>query len=67
MNLSTFYFFIYIVPKVVAQPNKQQEQEIDARVNLNEIIINEPAVDVPQEVALRKSQRQKRHTISDDY
>ena len=43
------------VPKVVAQPNNQQEQQIDGSVNLNETIMNEPAVDVHQEVVLRKS------------
>ena len=31
------------------------------------MIIDEPAVDVPHEVALRKYQRQKRSTTSDDY
>ena len=60
-----FTSFKDVVPKVVAQPNNQQEQQIDAPVNLNEAIINEPAVDVPQEVALRKSQRQKRSAIYD--
>ena len=60
-------FFKDVVPKVVAQPNNQQEQHIDAPINLNEAIINEHAVDVPQEVALRKSQIQKRYAISDDY
>ena len=56
-----------VVPKVVAQPTNQQEQQIDALVNLNEEIIDEPAVDVQQEVALRKSQSQKIPAISDDY
>ena len=31
------------------------------------MIIDEPVVDVPHEVALRKYQRQKRSTTSDDY
>ena len=56
-----------VVPKVVAQPTNQQEQQIDAPINLNEAIINEPAIDVPREVALRKSQSQKRPAISNDY
>ena len=55
------------VSKVVGQPNNQQEQQIDAPINLNEAIINEPAIDVPREVALRKSQSQKRPAISNDY
>ena len=45
-----------VVTKVIAQPNNQQEQQIDAPINLNEAIINERAVDVPEEVALRNSQ-----------
>ena len=63
----TSTFFKDVVPKVVAQHNNQQAQQIDARVNLNEAITNEPTVDIPQEAALRKSQRKKRPSISDDY
>ena len=62
----SFTYYKDVVPKVVAQPKNQQEQQINASVNLNKAIIDEPAVDVPQEVALRKSQRQKRSTI-DEY
>jgi len=50
-----FTSFTVVVPEAIVKPNNQQEQQIDAHVNLNEAIINEPAVDVPQEVALRKS------------
>ena len=42
-----FTLFKDDVPKVVAQPKNHQEQQIDAPVNLNGAIINEPAVDVP--------------------
>ena len=57
VRVRVFLFFTSFkdVPKVVAQPNNQQEQQIDGSVNLNETIMNEPAVDVPQEVVLRKS------------
>ena len=62
-----FTSFKHVVHKVVAQPNNIKVQQIDAPINLNEAIINEPAIDVPREVALRKSQSQKRPAISDDY
>ena len=54
-----FTSFKDVVPNVVVQPKNQQEQQIDTLANLNEVIINEPALDVPQEVALRKSQKQE--------
>ena len=38
-----FTSFKYVVPKVVRQPNNQQEQQIDAPIILNEAIINEQA------------------------
>ena len=42
-----FNSFKDVVTKVIAQPNNQQEQQIDAPINLNEAIINGHAVDVP--------------------
>ena len=57
--LLPFTSFKDVVPNVVVQPKNQQEQQIDTLANLNEVIINEPALDVPQEVALRKSQKQE--------
>lgn len=55
-----------VVPEVVP-PSNQQEQHNNIAILHNENIINESAVDVPQEVALRKSQRQRRNAISDDF
>mgnify|MGYP000107447173 CR=1 FL=1 len=37
-----FTSFKVVVPEAIVQPNNQQEQQIDAPVNLNEAIINEP-------------------------
>lgn len=61
----SFSSFKVVVTKFV-QPNNQQEQQINTPVNHNEAIIDEPAVNVLQEVALIKSQRQKRYSIFDD-
>ena len=67
MRVSIPFTYFNDVPKVVGPPNNQQEKQIDAPLNLNKAIINEPVVDVPQEIALRKSQRHKRYAISYDY
>jgi len=41
----------FVSPQVVLQPNNQPEQQINAPANHNEVIIDEPVVDVPQKVA----------------
>ena len=50
----SFTSFKDVDPKVVAQPTNQHEQQIHAPITLNEAIFDEPIVDAPQEVALRK-------------
>ncbi|XP_075101857.1 uncharacterized protein LOC142177284 [Nicotiana tabacum] len=53
--------------EVVVQHNNQQEQQINDPTTNNEVAVNEPTLDEPQEVELIRSQRQKRSAISDDY
>jgi len=50
-----------VVPLVDEPHNDQEEQINDPEVN------NEPVVDQPQEIVLRRSQREKRFAISNDY
>jgi len=50
-----------VVPHVDEAHNDQEEQINDPEVN------NEPVVEQPQEIVLRKSQREKKSSISDDY
>jgi len=51
-----------IVVPLVDEPNNDQEEQInDPEVN------NEPVVEQPQEIVLRRSQREKRYDISNDY
>ena len=51
-----------IVVPLVDEPYNDQEKQInDPEVN------NEPVVEQPQEIVLRRSQREKRSTISNDY
>ncbi|KAF3680344.1 hypothetical protein FXO38_02351 [Capsicum annuum] len=59
--------FKFIAPEAVVQQSNQQEQQINVPINHNEAIIDEPIVDEPQEVASRRSQRQKKSASSDDY
>lgn len=55
-----------VVPKVV-WPNNQQVQQINDPTTHNNVEVNEPTKDEPQEVELRRSERQKRSAIFDDY
>jgi len=50
-----------VVPHVDEAYNDPEEQINDSEVN------NEPVVEQPQEIVLRKSQREKKSAISDDY
>jgi len=50
-----------VVPYVDEAYNDQEEQINDPEVN------NEPIVEQPQEIVLRRSQREKKFAISDDY
>ena len=51
-----------ITPLVVVPNNNEEEQH-----NNEPMIHNEPIVEEPQKVALRRSQRKKKPTISNDY
>jgi len=50
-----------IAPQVVPNNNEEKQQ------NNESIIHNEPIVEEPQEVTLRKSQRERKLAISNDY
>ena len=50
-----------VVPHVDEAHNNQEEQINNPEVN------NEPVIEQPQEIVLRKSQREKKSAISDDY
>jgi hypothetical protein len=54
-----------VVPTVV-QPFDNVEQVIDQSLH-DEIITNEPIIEESQGIALRRSQRERRSVISDDY
>ncbi|PHT84733.1 BEL1-like homeodomain protein 2 [Capsicum annuum] len=58
-------YFKFVVLEDVVQQSNQQEQQIN--IPTNEAIIDEPVVDESQEVASRRSQRQRKSAISDDY
>nr|KYP65681.1 Retrovirus-related Pol polyprotein from transposon TNT 1-94 [Cajanus cajan] len=51
-----------VAPHVVELNNNQEEQQIN-----DPVINNEPVVEQPQEIVLRRSQREKRSAISNDY
>ena len=55
------------MPTVAEQFDNLQEEQINDQVPHNEIVANESIVNKPHEVALIRSQRQKRPAISDDY
>ena len=55
-----------IVPIVVEQPNNI-EQQINEPSLHNNMVTNEQMVEEPREVALRRSQRERRSVISDEY
>ena len=52
-----------IAPLVVVQKNNNEEEQH----NNEPMIHNEPIVEEPQEVALRRSQRERKLAISNDY
>jgi hypothetical protein len=55
-----------VVPIVVEQPNNIEQQINESSLH-NDIVTNEKMVEEPQRVALRRSQRERRSTISDEY
>ena len=56
-----------VVPVHVEHTNELQEQRINDQAPPNDIVANEPIIDEPQEIALRRSVRERRSAISDDY
>ena len=56
-----------VVPELVSQPNKDQEQQINDSTLHNENVNSEPMVVEPQSTILRRSQRERRPSITDDY
>ena len=56
-----------VVPELVSQPNKDQEQQINDSTLHNENANSEPMVVEPQSTILRRSQRERRSSITDDY
>ena len=57
-----------VVVLVVVDPvNNSQEEQINGQTQHNDVITNEPVTEEPQEIELRRSIRQRRSTISDDY
>ena len=55
-----------VVPIIDEQPDNIEQQTNEPPLH-NEAVTNEPIVDEPQEVVLRRSQRERRSAISDDY
>ncbi|KAM1019856.1 hypothetical protein ACFX2I_041197 [Malus domestica] len=55
-----------VVPAHV-EPLDNVEQQINDHLLQNEIITNENVVEEPQEIALRRSQGERKRAISDDY
>jgi len=51
-----------VVPNVIEPLNDDEEQQIN-----DHEIKNEPVVEQPQEIVLRKSQRERKYVISNDY
>ena len=59
-----------IVPQVIEpinNPGEQYEGQIHYLITHNEIMINEPGVDESQPIALRRSRREMRLAIPNDY
>jgi hypothetical protein len=55
-----------VVPIIFEQPNNIQQQINEPSLH-NNMVTNEQMVEEPQEVALRRSQRERRSAISDEY
>ena len=56
-----------VVPQVVEPINNHEEQQINDPITHNEIEINESVIEKPQQIALRRSQRERKSIISNDY
>ena len=55
-----------VVPTIIKQPNNV-EQQINEPLLHNEMLTNEQVVEEPQEIAFRRSQRERKSAISNDY
>ncbi|XP_022846239.1 uncharacterized protein LOC111368978 [Olea europaea var. sylvestris] len=56
-----------VVPQIVKRHENLPEQQINGQTPHNEVATDEPALNEPQEITLKRSQRQRRPAISDDY
>ena len=56
-----------VVPPIIEQFNNYQEQQMNDFITHNNDIIDEPTIDEPQEIVLRKSQRQRKFAMSNNY
>ena len=56
-----------VVPTVVEQFDNLEEQQMNDQTPQNEAVTDEPTLDEPHKVAPRRSQRQRRAVISNDY
>lgn len=56
-----------VVPQIVERHYNLPEQQINDQTRHIEVATDEPALNEPQEITLRRSQRQRRPAISDDY
>ena len=56
-----------VVPPIVEQFTNYQEQQMSGFTTYNDDIVDEPTIDEPQEIVLRKSQRQRKPVIFNDY
>ena len=55
-----------VVPTIIKQPNNVKQQ-INEPLLHNEMLTNEQVVEEPQEIAFRRSQRERKSAISNDY
>ena len=56
------YSFKVVAPQSVKSPNNLEEQQMD-----NPMTLNEPVIEKSKKRGLRRSQRERRPTISNDY
>nr|KYP40054.1 Retrovirus-related Pol polyprotein from transposon TNT 1-94 [Cajanus cajan] len=56
-----------VVPQVIEPINNHEEQQTNDPITHNEVEVNEPIVEEPQQIALRRSQRERRSAIPNDY
>ena len=56
-----------VVLQVVEPINNHEEQQINDPITHNEIETNESVIEEPQQIALRRPQRERKSAISNDY